>query len=172
MKKTPKKTTPPTSMDVADIQSLIDLGEKNGLAEFEIEKAGVRVRIKYNRETTFVEMAPPTAAGKTPASMGARPALAPRPALPVELQAQAEEQNLHIVKSPIVGTFYAAPDPKAPPYVQVGDQVKPGQVLCIVEAMKLMNEIESEVTGEIVKILVQNAQPVEYGEALFAIRVS
>ncbi len=91
----------------------------------------------------------------------------PVPAAPVSIE---EDKNIFLVRSPIVGTFYASPDPQSPPFVKMGDQVKTGQILCIVEAMKLMNEIESEVSGEVVKIFVQNAQPVEYGESLFAVR--
>ncbi len=94
----------------------------------------------------------------------------PAPAPPAAAEPAAEE--LHVLKSPIVGTFYAAPSPDAEPYVEVGDRVKKGQVLCIVEAMKLMNEIESDVDGEIVEIHPRNAQPVEFGEPLFAIRTS
>ena len=94
------------------------------------------------------------------------PAVAPPPAP----SAPAPEENLHIVKSPIVGTFYEAPSPGAPPFVKVGDTVEVGQVLCIVEAMKLLNEIESDVAGEIVKKMGSNGQPIEYGQELFAIR--
>ncbi len=173
-KKTTKKTSSSASMNAAESQRLIDLGEKNGLAELEIEKSGVRVRIQYNRGTGVVQVPPLNSARPDLAAVDARSVLPETRRVPPPDQSPilAEEEDLHIVKSPIVGTFYAAPDPKAPPYVQVGDPVKPGQVLCIVEAMKLMNEIESEVAGQIVKILVQNAQPVEYGEGLFGIRVS
>jgi acetyl-CoA carboxylase biotin carboxyl carrier protein len=158
-------------MDLEEIRRLIDLGEKKELAEFEVERAGVRVRMKYNRgaevgsyfPTPPWSFSPPSAEVPTKASVALSP-VTPEP--------EAEDKNLIIVNSPIVGTFYAAPDPNSAPFVKAGDQVKTGQVLCIVEAMKLMNEIESEVSGEIVKIYVQNAQPVEYGEALFAIRVS
>jgi acetyl-CoA carboxylase biotin carboxyl carrier protein len=92
------------------------------------------------------------------------------PAAPAAAEGEAEDASLHIVKSPIVGTFYESPSPGASPYVKVGDQVENGQTLCIVEAMKLMNEIESDVAGEIVKRLVQGGQPVEYGQPLFAVR--
>lgn len=159
-------------MDMNEIRQLIDLGDKKGLAEFEVEKSGVRVRIKYNREAHIVQYAlpTPTLPANPTSTQNQSPVIS---AAPQEASAVGiDVENLHVVKSPIVGTFYAASDPKSLPFVKVGDHVKPGQVLCIVEAMKLMNEIESEVSGEVVKILVQNAQPVEYGEALFAIRVS
>jgi acetyl-CoA carboxylase biotin carboxyl carrier protein len=94
------------------------------------------------------------------------------PAVPLAAPAAAPEEPLHMVKSPIVGTFYEAPSPGAPPFVKAGDTVEVGQVLCIVEAMKLLNEIESDVAGEIVKKLASNGQPIEYGQDLFAIRPS
>jgi acetyl-CoA carboxylase biotin carboxyl carrier protein len=101
-----------------------------------------------------------------PVPVASSPAAGAPPAAP----AAAAEEGLHLVKSPIVGTYYEAPSPGAPPFIKPGDQVTSGQVLCIVEAMKLMNEIESDVTGEVVKLLVANGQPVEYGQPLFAIR--
>ena len=107
------------------------------------------------------------------ASLPVDPSAAPSTELskPVEKKPEpAAEENLHLVKSPIVGTFYESPSPGAPPFVKPGDNVAAGQVLCIVEAMKLMNEIESDVAGEIVKMLVTNNQPIEYGQALYAIR--
>ncbi|MGH7186908.1 MAG: acetyl-CoA carboxylase biotin carboxyl carrier protein, partial [Pseudomonadota bacterium] len=106
--------------------------------------------------------APPEPAASAAAPVAVRPAAA----------ARAEEEGLHQVRSPIVGTFYEAPSPGAPPLVRVGDQVTAGQVLCIIEAMKLMNEIESDVAGEIVKKFVSNGQPVEYGQPLFAVRAA
>ena len=173
MKKTPSKAAETTSMDMDEIQRLIELGDKKGLAEFEVEKCGVRVRIKYARDTTFLPYPAPVVS--MPGVEAGEPRTSGRPstAAPADSSlAEAEERDLFMVKSPIVGTFYAAPDPNSPSFIKIGDTVKVGQVLCIVEAMKLMNEIESEVAGEVVKVLVQNAQPVEYGEPLFAIRES
>lgn len=159
-------------MDMGEMQRLIDLGEKNGLAELEVEKSGVRVRIKYTRDNPMAPAASPATlvhASSTPvASSASQPATAAAP--PVETPSWEEDKDVFLVKSPIVGTFYGAADPQSPPFVKVGDRVKVGQVLCIVEAMKLMNEIESDVAGEIIKVFVQNAQPVEYSENLFAIR--
>jgi acetyl-CoA carboxylase biotin carboxyl carrier protein len=139
------------------IQALIDLLEERGLEEFELEREGVRIRIKRRGAPAPVFV---PAAGNSPAREA--------PAAAAEVPAEAED--LHVVKSPIVGTFYAAPRPDAPPFVKLGDAVEVGQVLCIIEAMKLMNEIEADVAGEVVRIYVENAQPVEYGESLFALR--
>jgi acetyl-CoA carboxylase biotin carboxyl carrier protein len=110
---------------------------------------------------------PITSEAARPATAPAATAAAAAASAPAE---PAEEAGLHIVKSPIVGTYYEAPSPGSPPFIKVGDEVSVGQVLCIVEAMKLMNEIESDVAGEVVKILVTNNQPIEYGQSLFAIR--
>lgn len=175
MKKTVVKPNEVAAMDLDEIRRLIDLGEKKGLSEFEVEKSGVRVRIKYNRGAEYIQVSPAGAAanpgipaeGFAPATENSVSA-APQLAVPEE----AEDKERFVVKSPIVGTFYASPVPNSPPFVKVGDRVKAGQVLCIVEAMKLMNEIESEVSGELIKVYVENSQPVEYGEPLYAIRVS
>jgi acetyl-CoA carboxylase biotin carboxyl carrier protein len=168
-------------MNLKEIKELVDLIVEKDIAEFELERAGVRLRIsraaKAGREVAVLgvlpEAAPSVAPGASAASAHAaaqRDAPAAAPA-PPSAEAGGEE-DLHAVKSPIVGTFYEAPSPGAPPFVRVGDRVESGKVLCIIEAMKLMNEIESDVAGEIVKRLVENTQPVEYGEALFAIRPS
>jgi acetyl-CoA carboxylase biotin carboxyl carrier protein len=136
-----------------------------------LERGDIKVKIKRGGEHTVVytngEL--PKAAGYAseprPAAAPLAPAIAATPP-----SAPAPEENLHIVKSPIVGTFYEAPSPGAPPFVKVGDMVEVNQVLCIVEAMKLLNEIESDVAGEIVKKLGSNGQPIEYGQELFVIR--
>jgi acetyl-CoA carboxylase biotin carboxyl carrier protein len=111
-------------------------------------------------------------AAGSPAPRAEAAAAAAQAAAPVSAAEQASEAGLHVIKSPIVGTFYSAPGPDAPPFVSPGARVEAGQVLCIVEAMKLMNEIESDASGEIVKCLVVNGQPIEYGQPLFAIRPS
>jgi acetyl-CoA carboxylase biotin carboxyl carrier protein len=129
-----------------------------------LERGDVKVRIK--RGSSYAPVAPsPVASHFPPASSVLTPG-APAGAAPVE----AAEEELHLVKSPIVGTFYESPSPGSLPFVKPGDNVTQGQVLCIVEAMKLMNEIDSDVAGEVVKILVNNGQPVEYGQPLFAVR--
>ena len=148
-----------------EICELIKLVASTGVAALEVEHGGSKLRIDGVPPVVVAEAsAAGTAAGAT--ATGPAPAPAPGSA---EAQAIADE-GLHWVISPIVGTFYRAPNPDAEPYVKVGDIVREGQTLCIVEAMKLMNEIECDVAGTIVKVLPDNAQPVEYGERLFAIR--
>lgn len=159
-----------TTLPLDQIRELIDLLEERGLEEFELERAGVRIRIKRRGAVG------PPPVFESYAAPPANPAPSPVAKAPSEEgEAEAAElglrgEDVHIVKSPIVGTFYAAPRPDALPFVKLGDEVEVGQVLCIVEAMKLMNEIEADVAGEITRIYVENAQPVEYGEPLFAIR--
>lgn len=141
------------------IQELADLLRKNNLAELEFEREGVRVRLRQE-----------FGARPAPAVVGELQSGATAPAVAaVQGSTPAETSGLVTITSPIVGTFYRSPSPDADPYVEEGDTVKRGQVLCIVEAMKLMNEIESEVDGRIVKILVESAKPVEYGQPLFLI---
>lgn len=162
-------------MNLKEIRELIEFLKAQEIAEFELERGDVKVRIKrggeastHLPETRYIAMhpaPPPAPNGSAPAPVPAAPASAA--VTPPEAPA-AEE--LHTVRSPIVGTFYEAPSPGAPPFVKPGDSVTVGQVLCIVEAMKLMNEIESDIAGEIVKRLVSNGQPIEYGQPLFAIR--
>lgn len=162
-----------------DIQQLLDLLAGREITEFEMEQQGVKIRIRRGD----VHVADPTSAnGYAPAtaSVMVTPSLAPpgvavpapTPAPGAPEPAVESTEGLHIMKSPIVGTFYAAPAPSAPPFVKVGDTVQVGQVLCIIEAMKLMNELEAEVAGEIVRTYVENGQPVEYGQSLFAIEPS
>ncbi len=155
-----------------EICELIRLVGTTGIAGVEVEHGGVRLRIEGVRAPT-VAAAPPVPPAPVPAPAAPQPVpAAPAPAAPEEAAAPEveDEEGLHFVTSPIVGTFYRAPNPDADPYVKVGDFVEKGQVLCIVEAMKLMNEIEADVSGTIVRIYPENAQPVEYGERLFAIR--
>ncbi len=159
------------NIPLQQVQALVDLLEERGLEEFELERGGLRIRIK--RRGSEAVASPPVfenyTLGNPPPPVPASEA-GSAPAAPEAAEAPAVGEDVHIVKSPIVGTFYAAPQPDAPPFVQVGDEVQVGQVLCIIEAMKLMNEIEADVAGEIVRIYVENGQPVEYGESLFAIR--
>ena len=163
-------------MNQKELKELIEFLIEKDIAEFELERGDVKVKIKRGQPPTtqgrtdvpFVALpAMPVAAG-TPVSSS--PAAVASPAPAAAAAAAAPEENLHIVKSPIVGTFYEAPSPGAPPFVKVGDVVELGQVLCIVEAMKLLNEIESDLAGEIVKKMASNGQPIEYGQELFAIR--
>jgi acetyl-CoA carboxylase biotin carboxyl carrier protein len=165
-------------MTIEEIRELIKVVAETGISELEVQRGENRVRIRRTPEVNAHNivlpaqpaMNAPATAPATPAPVQP-PASAPSPAPPAaETAEQAADSSLVFVKSPIVGTFYEAPAPNAPPFVQVGDTVRPGQVLCIIESMKLMNEIEAEVAGVIVSRMVQNAQPVEYGETLFAIR--
>ena len=166
-------------MNQKELKELIEFLIEKDIAEFELERGDVKVRIKRGgadspaAEPRYfavppVQPAPAATLSAVPAahSSPASPTAAP-PAGTVESE---EEAGLHIIRSPIVGTFYEAASPGAPPFVKVGDKVTLGQVLCIIEAMKLMNEIESDYAGELVKTFVTNAQPVEYGQPLFTIR--
>jgi acetyl-CoA carboxylase biotin carboxyl carrier protein len=151
------------------LRELVEFLKANEIAEFETERAEGKLRIK------FASAVPAAAAGfdagQLARLMASAPAAAPAPvAAPVAAPAAAPEVALHKVKSPIVGTFYESPSPGSAPFVKVGDVVEVGQVLCIVEAMKLMNEIESDAAGEIVERIAVSGQPVEYGQPLFAIK--
>jgi acetyl-CoA carboxylase biotin carboxyl carrier protein len=160
--------------NLKDIRELIDLLVEREITEFEMEKGGSRIRIKRGNspaESPGVPVYPTNNSAvfqSPPSTEHAAPPVSPAAVTEPPAPAEGAEQ-LHIIKSPIVGTFYSAPAPSAPPFVTLGDVVRVGQPLCIIEAMKLMNEIESEVAGEVVRIYVENGQPVEYGEALFAI---
>jgi acetyl-CoA carboxylase biotin carboxyl carrier protein len=163
-----------TFMDLAYIKKVIKLIEKSEVDEIEIEEEGKKIRVAKSRNTQaqYIVPMPPQVLGGYPPSMQA-PAGAPTPASspgPQQSQAAAKpESKLHEVRSPIVGTFYRAPAPDAEPYVEIGQAVSVGSVLCIVEAMKLMNEIESDVPGKVVQVLVENGKPVEYNQVLFMI---
>jgi acetyl-CoA carboxylase biotin carboxyl carrier protein len=155
-----------------ELRELVEFLKANDIAEFDIEQDDLKVRIKFAGEPAAA------AGGFDMAQLSRLMASAPAPtaaAAPAAGGAAAEpaaemEEKLHEVKSPIVGTFYESPSPGAPAFVKIGDQVEVGQVLCIVEAMKLMNEIESDAAGEVVKRIAASGQPVEYGQPLFAIR--
>ena len=150
------------------IRQLIDIVCERDLGGLEIEETGFRLKIE-GRALTVTTAVPAVHAAPNPAPGSEAVAVA---AAPAAIAAVAKKPDgRHQIASPIVGTFYAAPSPEGEPYVQVGDRVSKGQVLCIIEAMKLMNEIESDVDGELVEVFPKNAQPVEYGEPLFAVRV-
>ncbi|MEE2749980.1 MAG: acetyl-CoA carboxylase biotin carboxyl carrier protein [Myxococcota bacterium] len=152
-------------MDLERIESLLKLLKDEDIAEFEYSEGsdtdGWSVRVNRGAVVTTVPVAAPAPAASTGAA----------PAAPAPDASEAEEEGLNEVQSPMVGTFYRSPSPDAGPFVQVGDKVTRGQTLCIVEAMKLMNEIEADVDGTIAAVLVENAQPVQFGQALFKIRV-
>ena len=158
-----------------ELCELIRLVGSTDVAGLEIEHAGGRLRIDGKAPEPVVSAAPSmVAAPAQPAQVMAEPgqAVSGDETAAAADQAPAEDENLHFVVSPIVGTFYRAPNPDADPYIKVGDTVDSGRTLCIVEAMKLMNEIESDASGTIVKVFAENAQPVEFGERLFALRSS
>jgi acetyl-CoA carboxylase biotin carboxyl carrier protein len=160
-------------MDFSEIKQILEMMREHDLAEFELERDNVKLRVRKNTgghwvaapaagpHSTFVPHLPPAAPAAHP--------LTPPSAGDVLTSADAELE-LAVVKSPIVGTFYRAAEPGAKAFVEVGDTVKRGQVLCIIEAMKLMNEINAEIDGELVKVYVENGQAVQYGERLFAIK--
>jgi len=155
-------------MNYADIRRLVKLVETSDIGELEIEEGGSKLKIAKRAEV--IHAAPAAPAFAYPPTMAFPPAAASSTAAPsAAAPAAAPAKKLHEVQSPMVGTFYRAPSPEAPLYVQTGDAVKPGKVLCIIEAMKLMNEIEAEISGKVVEILVENAQPVEFGQVLFRI---
>ena len=152
-------------MDLRKLKKLIDLVEESGIAELELTEGEEKIRIVKGggqaREPFYMVQGPPPASAPMPAAATAPVASSP-PATPAEPEG-------HIVKSPMVGTYYRCPSPGAKSFVEVGDSVKKGQTICIIEAMKLMNEIEADVNGVIKAVLVENGQPVEYGEPLFII---
>jgi acetyl-CoA carboxylase biotin carboxyl carrier protein len=150
-----------------EIKELIDLVSERGLSGLEVEQAGFRVRIEGLR---------PAASNGNAASFAAPPAAAAAPPRLADAAPQApppvEDKSIHVITSPIVGTFYRAPSPEVDSFAEVGQKVTRGKILCIIESMKLMNEIESDVDGEVVEVYPRNGQPVEYGEKLFAIRLA
>jgi acetyl-CoA carboxylase biotin carboxyl carrier protein len=160
-------------MNQKELKELVEFLIEKDITEFELERGDVKVRIKRGKEAglapghSFSHFAVPSAP-VAPAEVASAPVAAS--STPVKETAPVPEAGLHMVRSPIVGTYYESPSPGSLPFCKPGDKVELGQVLCIVEAMKLMNEIESDMAGELVKILVTNGQPIEYGQELFAIR--
>jgi acetyl-CoA carboxylase biotin carboxyl carrier protein len=166
-------------LDLKELKEILQILEEKEITEFELEEEGMKLRIRKGSPPSsnhsgspaviapFIPTVlpapggpvavPPPAAAASPSTAGAAPA-------------EAEASDVTLVKSPIVGTFYRSPDPNSPPFVDVGDRVRVGQVLCIIEAMKLMNEIEAEVAGEVVKVHRETGQPVQYGDPLFTVR--
>jgi|SRR5829696_2150561 acetyl-CoA carboxylase biotin carboxyl carrier protein len=160
-------------MDFDEINRILNIVRDHELSEFELEREGFKIRIKKGGATHVSGpfAAPPAPSGAVHALHAAPgvPQTAPEP-VPAPETAASDEVDFAIVKSPIVGTFFRAAEPGSPPFIDVGSIVKKGDVLCIIEAMKLMNEIDSEYDGEVVKVYVENGQPVQYGERLFAIK--
>ena len=156
-------------MDLDEIKKILDLMRENDVTEFELEQDGVKVRLRKGAGPQWSNHVPPAPAIAY-APPPAAPVAAVAEAAPAPLTVASEDVDLAIIKSPIVGTFYRASEPDAKPFAEVGQMVKAGQVLCIIEAMKLMNEINAECDGEVVKVYVENGRAVHYGERLFAIR--
>ena len=175
------------SDDIEQLKELVSFLKENEIAEFDLDRGDLKVRLKFASAVVqpaaqvvsggagldLASLARLVGASQASAVPAAAPAGVGHAAPPVAAEAApAEAENLHIIKSPIVGTFYESPSPGSSAFVSTGDRIEKGQVVCIVEAMKLMNEIEADATGEIVKRLVTNGQPVEYGQPLFAIRTA
>jgi acetyl-CoA carboxylase biotin carboxyl carrier protein len=154
-------------MDLDEIKQLLDLMRENDLAEVELEQDGVKIRLRKQESPRWT--AAPAGAAAPVSSPAPGPATSGAPAAP-PVVAATEDMDLAIIKSPIVGTFYRSSEPGAAPFADVGQPVEKGQVLCIIEAMKLMNEINAECDGEVVQVYVENGQAVQYGERLFAIK--
>jgi acetyl-CoA carboxylase biotin carboxyl carrier protein len=165
-----------TLLNLKELKEILQLLDEKEITEFELEEQGMKLRIRKAAAGPSAPQAPAVLASAVPAAIAAAPVptgpvTAPAPTVAAAPPApEAPAEDLLIVKSPIVGTFYRTPDPNSPPFVSVGDRVKPGQVLCIIEAMKLMNEIEAEVAGEVVRIHHETGQPVQYGDPIFSIR--
>ena len=153
-------------MNLKEIKELIEMLKDTDISELEIERSGVKVRLRKGGDVTYHATMPRM---EYPPATIVAPAITEPHLPPAEKTAEPVKTNEVKVTAPIVGTFYRASSPDKPPYVEIGDVVKKGQVLCIIEAMKLMNEIESEAAGKVVHILVENGQPVEYGQPLFMI---
>jgi acetyl-CoA carboxylase biotin carboxyl carrier protein len=170
------------SVNMDELRELITLIQENGFAEFELEREGFRIHVRRDLgvrefgEALGSQLPAPRSVEKIQAasskSAGSSTQVATSPVHPGAQAetAASEDQDLYMIPSPIVGTFYRSPSPTADPFVKIGSQVEPDSVVCIIEAMKLMNEIQAETSGEVVKIYVENGQPVEYGQPLFGIR--
>lgn len=155
-------------MNLDDIKQLLELVREHDLTEFELEQDGLKMRVrKAGQEVIMAPASAPVVHHAAPVATAPAPAAAAAAPAPVE-----EGTPLAVIKAPIVGTVYRAPEPGARPFAEVGTMVKKGQVLCIIEAMKLMNEIESDVDGEVVGVYVDNGQPVQFGDRIFTIRVN
>jgi len=157
--------------DIAELQKLIDFLKENQVAEFDLDRGDLKIRLKFGQASVpagMQDLARMLASAQAPAA----PVAAAAPVAPAAPTAPAADPDagLHLVKSPIVGTYYGSPSPGAASFVAPGDKVAKGQIVCIIEAMKLMNEIEADAAGEIVKCFVTNGQPIEFGQPLFSVR--
>jgi acetyl-CoA carboxylase biotin carboxyl carrier protein len=168
---------PETSLNMEELRDLVELIAAHGFTDFELEREGIRVRLRRELAPQIVSAAPSAPVAVQPHQVAPAPQVAsvglptapPHPGAQAEAAA-SEDEDLNIITSPIVGTFYRSPSPTAESFVKLGSKVEPDTVVCIIEAMKLMNEIQAETDGEIAKIYVENGQPVEFGQPLFGIR--
>jgi acetyl-CoA carboxylase biotin carboxyl carrier protein len=160
---------PGASVNLDELRELIALMRDNGLAELELEREEFRVRLRRDLGVESQHSSGAAVPAPAPAAAASAPAAPSHPGAQASTAA-SQDQDLHIIPSPIVGTFYRSPSPAADPFVKIGSNVEPDTVVCIIEAMKLMNEIQAETVGEVVKVYVENGQPVEYGQPLFGIR--
>ncbi len=156
------------NQEIQDLKQLVEFLKEQQVAEFDLDRGDLKIRLKFTQPAA----APAPAPAVSSAIPVAHPVSAPAP-VPVAAAAPADpDAGLHVVKSPIVGTFYGSPSPGAPPFVSPGDRVEKGAIVCIIEAMKLMNEIEADASGELVRCLVTNGQPIEFGQPLFTIKTA
>ncbi|HKP45841.1 MAG TPA: acetyl-CoA carboxylase biotin carboxyl carrier protein [Pyrinomonadaceae bacterium] len=167
-----RSTSTELSVNMGELREIIELIRENDFSEFELEREGFRVRFRRGGVAAQAFDSAPPAMPAAGANRPAQETATPAPVHPgTKAQAAAsEDQDLHIIPSPIVGTFYRSPSPNADSFVKIGSRVEPDTVVCIIEAMKLMNEIQAEASGEVAKIYVENGQPVEYGQPLFGIK--
>ena len=156
-------------MNIKEVKDLIHEVLHSDISEFELEQTGTRIKLKRGL-TNEAGSTSPVPAQSAFASLSPAQSTAETKASTADRAGEEEDSSLHIIASPIVGTFYRAPSPGAEPYIKLGDQVEEGMILCIVEAMKLMNEIPSDVEGEVARVYVENGHPVEFGQKLFGIR--
>ncbi|MBK7992782.1 MAG: acetyl-CoA carboxylase biotin carboxyl carrier protein [Blastocatellia bacterium] len=161
-------------MELKEIKELIELVSEKGFTEFELKQGSFKIKISsFSNDVTPPSVSKSSKRLEEPQTEKIIPTVVEPPKTPIVTEKEIKvEKDLHKIKSPIVGTFYRAPSPTSDSFVKVGSQIKPGTVLCIIEAMKLMNEIESDVGGEIVEIYVENNHPVEYGQPLFGVKVN
>lgn len=167
----PKRKPQNASLNMSELRELADLIDEHGFTDFEFENENIRVRLSKNPAPQIVQAFQPMTTGSQTAPFSTSPAVEAKTEKTAEEISAESEAGLHKIVSPIVGTFYRSPAPDKEPYVAEGSKVTPETTVCIVEAMKLMNEIQAEVSGEIVKVYVENGQPVEYNQPLFGVKV-
>ena len=159
-------------MDLKDIKQVIDLMKKAELTEFDLEKEGFKLHLSRKGEEVPAQIIQAAPIAAAPAAPAIAPATAPAAAAPASAPAATEEKGVEVIKSPMVGTFYRSPSPESPVFAEIGTKVSPESVVCIIEAMKVMNEIHSEISGTITEVLVENGEAIEYGQPLFKVKTA